>query len=179
MSAVFPVITTRPATLADMPAIKDLNARVFGPGRFVRTAYRVREGTPDVSAYCRVTMAGTRLIASIRMTEALVGGEPGALLLGPLAVDPEFEGQGYARRLVAESAVAAQADGRQLIILVGDLPYYGRIGFIAVPRGQIVLPGPADPARILVKELAPDALAKYRGMVTGAPPLSNETTPRS
>ena len=43
-------ITTRPVRPADADAINDLHHRVFGPGRFVRTAYRVREGTPFVCA---------------------------------------------------------------------------------------------------------------------------------
>ena len=166
MSAAIPVITTRPATTDDMPAIRALSTRVFGPGRFVRTAYRIREGTPDVSPFCRIAQAGDRLIAAIRMTEVQVGGASGALLLGPLAVDAEFEGQGYARRLIAESVETARAAGRQLVILVGDLPYYGRLGFVGVPPGRIVLPGPADPARILALELAEGAIQRYRGLVT-------------
>lgn len=168
MSAAATTITTRPASADDMPGIRALSARVFGPGRFVRTAYRVREGTPDVSTFCRVALAGDRLIAAIRMTEVQVGAEGGALLLGPLAVDAEFEGQGYARRLIAESIDSARLAGRQLVILVGDLPYYGRLGFVAVTPGRIVLPGPADPARILVLELTEGALQRYQGVVTAS-----------
>ncbi len=168
MSAATPAVTTRPARNDDMPAIRALSARVFGPGRFVRTAYRIREGTPDVSAFCLVALADDRLIAAIRMTEVQVGAEPGALLLGPLAVDAAFEGQGYARRLIAESVETARAAGRQLVILVGDMPYYGRLGFVAVAPGRIVLPGPADPARILVLELAEGALERYQGLVVAS-----------
>ena len=95
-----------------------------------------------------------------------VGGAPGAILLGPLAVDPEFAGQGYGRRLVADGLAAAKAAGVRLCVLVGDEPYYARFGFVRVPPGQIALPGPADPARILAAELSPGALADYRGVVT-------------
>ena len=76
-------------------------------------------------------------------------------MLGPLAVDPEFTGQGYGRRLVAESLEKAKALGLKLIVLVGDEPYYGRLGFKRVPPGQILLPGPVDPARILATALEP------------------------
>ncbi|MBS0242600.1 MAG: N-acetyltransferase [Proteobacteria bacterium] len=161
-------VTIRPATLADMPEIKALSARVFGPGRFVRTAYRIREGTPDVSAFCRVAEAEKRVVAAIRMTEILIGGRPGALLLGPLAVAPELANQGHGRRLIAESLAQAKAGGRELVLLVGDLPYYGRLGFVLVPRGQIEMPGPVDPDRLLALELAPGALAAFRGLVTAA-----------
>lgn len=168
MTAAPPVIVTRPAIDADMPAIAALSARVFGPGRFVRTAYRIREGTPDISPFCRVALAGERIIASIRMTDITVGGAGKALLLGPLAVDADFANQGHGRRLIAESLEAARAAGWRLVLLVGDLPYYGRLGFVAVPNGQIVLPGPVDPARLLALEIEPGALTGYSGLVAGA-----------
>lgn len=167
MTAAPNPVTTRSAVQADMPAISELSARVFGPGRFVRTAYRVREGTPDVSAFCRVALLGDRIIAAIRMTEIAIGGRDGALLLGPLAVDPEFANLGYGRRLIAESMEAARAAGRELVLLVGDMPYYGRLGFVAVPPGQIALPGPVNPARLLALELKDGALAAFRGVVVG------------
>lgn len=160
-------VTTRPTTAADRPAIDDLHEHVFGPGRFARSAYRVREGTPYVSRFCRVAVSDGKIIAAIRMTPVLVGGTPGALLLGPLAVDPAFANLGYARRLIAESLEAAVTAGLALVVLVGDVPYYGRLGFQQVRPGQITFPGPADPARILAKELVPGALATMAGMVVG------------
>ena len=53
-------------------------------------------------------------------------------------------------------------------MLVGDEPYYGRFGFHPVPPGQITLPGPVDARRLLAAELAPGALAGYRGGVIAA-----------
>jgi predicted N-acetyltransferase YhbS len=178
MTAEPSAIATRPAIEADMPAIAELGARVFGPGRFARTAYRVREGTPDVSAFCRVATMGDRLVAAIRMTEIAIGEQGGALLLGPLAVDPDFANQGHGRRLIAESAAAAREAGRQLVLLVGDMPYYGRLGFIAVPKGQIEMPGPVDPARLLALELQEGALERFRGSVVGIAQPNGEA-PRS
>jgi predicted N-acetyltransferase YhbS len=88
--------------------------------------------------------------------------------LGPLAVDPDFAGKGFGRQLIAEALAAAKADGVRLVVLVGDEPYYGRFGFRPVPPGQITLPGPVDPHRLLASELEPGALASYRGMVVAA-----------
>lgn len=161
-------VIVRPATLDDLPAIRALQPRAFGPGRFTRTAYRVREGVPLISRFCLVAVAGERLIAAIRFTEVKIGGVAGGLLLGPLAVEPEFAGQGHGRRLVAEGLANAKAAGMRISILVGDEAYYARFGFVRVPPGQITLPGPADPARILAAELAPGALAEYRGVVSAA-----------
>lgn len=167
MTAASNQIMTRAAVWADIPAISELSARVFGPGRFVRTAYRVREGTPDLSPFCRVALLADRIIAAIRMTEITIGGRGGALMLGPLAVDAEFANLGYGRRLIAESVEAARLAGRELVLLVGDMPYYGRLGFTLVPPGQIVLPGPVNPARLLAIELRAGALEEYRGLVAG------------
>ena len=150
---------------ADLPAVVALQARAFSPGRFVRTAYRVREGAPAVSPYCRVALMGDQLIAAVRMTPITIGDRPGGVLLGPLAVEPELAGRGYARRLVAEALEAARTGGEMLGLLVGDMAYYGRLGFSPVPLGQIRLPGPFDPARLLASELEAGALEKFRGMV--------------
>jgi predicted N-acetyltransferase YhbS len=168
MNIVVPAVVTRSAVSEDLPAIIALQALAFSPGRFARTAYRVREGAPDHSPYCRVAYKGERLVAALRMTEIKVGGRPGALFLGPLAVDPEEAGRGYARRLVAESLDAGRDGGIALVVLVGDMAYYGRLGFAPVPAGQIRLPGPVDPARLLAAELQPGAIANYRGSVAHA-----------
>jgi predicted N-acetyltransferase YhbS len=165
-------VTTREMTAADLPQVARLHARVMGPGRFARTAYRVREKRPggagQVSGLSRAAFLGHRMIASVTFTDITVGGKAGAALLGPLAVDPEFTGQGYGRRLVAESLEKAKALGLKLIVLVGDEPYYGRLGFKRVPPGQILLPGPVDPARILATALEPGAEDAFSGTVSAA-----------
>jgi predicted N-acetyltransferase YhbS len=158
-------VETRRAEPADLPAIAALQARAFSPGRFTRTAYRVREGAPDISPFCRVALMGDRLIAAVRMTPVTIGGQAGGVLLGPLAVEPDLAGRGYARRLVAEALDAARAGGEKLVLLVGDMAYYGRLGFAPVPPGQIALPGPFDPTRLLASELGAGELQKFGGMV--------------
>ena len=159
-------VTTRHVTVADIPAISQLHKTVFGPGRFVRSAYRVREGKGAHSRFCRLAQEATgRVIAALRLTPICIGGEPGAVLLGPIAVDPEFAGQGFGRRLINEALEEMRAAGVSLVILVGDEPYYGRLGFKPAAIGQIAFPGPVNPARILACELAEGAIARYRGLV--------------
>ena len=161
-----PTVTVRPVVPDDIPAIRDLQPRAFGPGRFARTAYRIREGLPPISRFCLVAVAGSELIAAIRFTQVKIGGVAGALLLGPLAVEPAYAGLGHGKRLVADGLANAKAAGVRLSVLVGNEPYYARFGFVRVPPGQIWLPGPVDPMRILAAELAPGALAGYRGLIT-------------
>jgi len=104
-----------------------------------------------------------RLLARGEVFQSLFNG---ALLLGPLAVDPEFANRGHGRGLVREAMDAARANGLGLVLLVGDEPYYARLGFVRVPAGQIALPGPVNPQRLLAAELRPGGLADYRGLVT-------------
>jgi predicted N-acetyltransferase YhbS len=118
------------------------------------------------SPFCRVCLVDGRLVAAVRFTEVAIGGREGALLLGPLAVDPAFANRGHGRALAAAAMEDARAAGIALVVLVGDEAYYGRLGFRRVPRGQIALPGPVDPDRLLAAELVPNALVGFSGLVT-------------
>lgn len=165
--AVAPPIM-RAITLDDLPAIRSLHSRAFGPGRFSRTAYRVREGTEPISPHCRVCVVDGKIAAAARFTPIEVGGKGGALLLGPLAVEPALANRGYGRGLVARALDDARASGIRLVVLVGDEPYYGRLGFRRIPFGRITLPGPVDASRLLAAELTVGALDEYSGTVTRA-----------
>ena len=59
----------------------------------------------------------------------------------------------------------AKAKGHRLIVLVGDEPYYARVGFKLVPKDRVKLDGPADPARILYAELVEGAFEGVKGIV--------------
>jgi predicted N-acetyltransferase YhbS len=158
--------TIRPVRPEDVAAIAALHARAMGPGRFARTAYRVREGAPgEFSPFCRVSLLGSRLIAAVRFTEIGIGGRGGALLLGPLAVEPALAQRGYGRGLAVQALEQVRAAGIALVLLVGDEPYYTRLGFSRVPSGRILMPGPVDPERLLAAEFVPGALAGYAGQV--------------
>jgi len=155
-----------PATDDDSEPIERLNERVFGPGRFARTAYRIRETTPADPALSFVARVGTLLVGASAMTPIAIG-DAAALLLGPLIVEPVFRSQGIGEALVTRSLKAAKAAGWKLVILVGDEPYYARMGFKRAPKGQILMPGPVDPDRLLYCELEPGALAAAKGAARG------------
>jgi predicted N-acetyltransferase YhbS len=153
-------------TPADAEAVERLNERVFGPGRFARTAYRLREATPPDLNLSFVARVGSLLVGANRMTPILIGVTP-ALLLGPLIVEPVFRSQGIGEALVGLSLEAAKAAGAKLSILVGDEPYYGRMGFKRTPAGRLQMPGPVDPARLLYCEIEPGAFEGVQGQVRG------------
>ena len=160
-------LTLSPLTPADMPAIEKLDERAFGPGRFALSAYRLREGVspdPDLSF---VSHVGTLLVGANRMTAIVCGGAP-ALLLGPLTVDPPFRSRGIGEALMGKSLEAARAGGHRLVILVGDEPYYKRVGFKRAPAGRLTMPGPVDPARLLYCELVDGAFEGVAGAIARA-----------
>ena len=154
-----------PLTPDDLVAIGRLDARAFGPGRFVKSAYRLREGVEPDWNLSFVARIGSLVVGANRITPIFCGGEP-ALLLGPLTVEPAFRSRGLGEALVMKSLEAARKAGHGLVLLVGDAPYYERVGFRAVPEGQLLMPGPVDPERLLCCELREGALAAARGKIT-------------
>ncbi len=157
-------LTILPETPDDTPAIEHLNARTFGPGRFAKTAYRVREEVTHIPELSFTARVGTLLVGSVRLSPILIG-EAKGLLLGPLTVEPPFRDRGIGQKLIVRALEEAKAKGHRLVILVGDEPYYGKAGFRAVPKGQVTMDGPVDPARLLVAELAPGAFDGVIGTI--------------
>jgi len=159
-------IDLTPEQPGDAAAIDKLHERAFGPGRFARTAFRLREGVAPRSDLSFVARIGSMVVGSNRLTEIRVGDHP-ALLLGPLTVEPAFRSRGIGMALIQASLDAARRDGDKLVILVGDEPYYGRIGFRRIPTGRVTLPGPVDPLRLLVHELVEGAFEGVSGPARG------------
>ncbi|MFZ9500261.1 MAG: GNAT family N-acetyltransferase [Beijerinckiaceae bacterium] len=162
-----PALGLRPLLASDLPQIEKLDERAFGPGRFARTAYRLREGVAPDFGMSYVAHVGTLLVGSNIMTRVRCG-QTEMVLLGPLTVEPAFRSRGIGEALAQRSLEAARANGCKLVILVGDEPYYARLGFRRAPPGRISLPGPVDPARVLVCELEPGAFEGVSGSVRKA-----------
>ena len=160
-------VTYLPETPAHDAEIEHINEEAFGPGRFARAAYKIREGGPHERALSFVAIHDGNVIASVRLTR-IAAGEGRALLLGPLAVRPPFKNLGIGRRLVAISLEAAEKAGEAAVMLVGDEPYYGPLGFRRVPRGQVSMPRPVDLDRILAVEIQPGSVALLTGEVCHA-----------
>ena len=157
-------LTIRAETPDDDAAIERLHERTFGPGRYARTAFRIREGRRHLLPASFTASIGTLLVGSVRLTPVTVGATA-ALLLGPLTVEPPFRSHGIGRKLLERALADARKQGHRLVFLVGDEPYYGRLGFKCVPKRQVTMPGPVDPARLLVAELVPGAFDGVAGPV--------------
>ena len=160
----------RPMTASDLARITDLHGKVLGPGRFARTAYRVRERAAlrASSPYplSRVGWAGTDIAAAVSMNPITIGGKSGAVLLGPLVVAPDFSGQGLGEKMVNDALDTARKQNVKLVLLVGDHSYYKRFGFEVVDAEKISMPGPVDPHRVLAIALSEGSLAEFSGPIS-------------
>jgi predicted N-acetyltransferase YhbS len=157
-------LTILAETANDAQAIERLHDRTFGPGRYVLSAYRLREHVDHLLDLSFTARIGTLLVGSVRQLPILIG-ESKALLLGPLTVEPPFRGRGVGRALLERAIKDAKAKGHRLILLVGDEVYYSRVGFKAVPKGRASMPGPVDYSRLLVAELADGAFTGVSGAI--------------
>lgn len=138
------------------PEIEALLTRAFGPGRFAKVSERVREFAefaPELS-YC--AFEGERLLGVVRMWRVAVGDQP-IVFLGPLAVDEDERKHGLGAQLVTRACAAAQAAGEAAVLLVGDMPFFGRVGF-EIATG-VVMPGPVDLRRVLARTFTDVKLA--------------------
>lgn len=180
LSSAFTLI---PETEKHAAHIEALHEDVFGPGRFARTAFRVREGCPADIRFSFVAFEGDVLVGSVRFTRIMIG-EKKAFLLGPLCVATSTQNNGIGKALVEKGLEQVLAETGLPVILVGDAPYYAPLGFERAPHG-IKMPGPVDYSRLLIAwpdAEAPNAeapngetttsRAAYQGVIKGLSPLA-------
>ena len=122
--------------------------RAFGPGRFAKTAERIRERARLRHELSICAWSGETLAGAVRQWSILVGETP-AVFLGPIAVDTAERHRGLGAGLMRRAVAASQGAGERLMLLVGDMSLFAQFGFEVVPPGRVILPGPADPRRVL------------------------------
>ena len=158
------MIKPEPAVLAG--AVERLYDEVFGPARFHKASYLFREGVDPVRELSWIALEGDRLVGAIRYWPILVGesGHP-ALLLGPLAIAQDRAGRGIGRALMFKTLELAAQLGHDLVLLVGDVEYYKRFGFVPATSHGFVMPGETRPDRLQVAPLKDDVLGRIAGEV--------------
>src|SRR5437764_10091744 len=76
----------------DDAAIEAMTAAAFGPDRFHKTVYRLREDVAPLKDLCFVCLdQRNRLVASIRNWPVLINDKWPAVMLGPLAISRSEE----------------------------------------------------------------------------------------
>jgi predicted N-acetyltransferase YhbS len=162
------MINLRPILDSDQPDIEMLLDRAFGPDRQSKTTYVFRDGVPPIAELGRVALVGSQLRGAIsywpvRFRKVATQETNPALLLGPLAVDPDHRGEGVGIELMQKTLELARQSGHRLVILVGDLDYYERVGFHRDGTADLRLPGPVDQDRVLMIALQGEDLGKLNG----------------
>ena len=151
MSSIIPLADVEPQM------IEDLLDQAFEPERRNRTAYKVREGSPWLEALSFAALdpeemlAGTIQCWPVALTDPQGRAHP-MIMVGPVAVLPEHQGEGYGKALMTASLAALSPEAPLPQVMIGDPEYYGRFwGFSAEHTGGWKLPGPWEPHRLLVR----------------------------
>ncbi len=154
-------------------AIEALFDRTFGPGHFAKTAERLREFSQSLPDISRVALSEAREVVGVcRVWPVVVGtSRQKALFYGPVAVDPAFRGRKLSLRIVREALAAGAAHGWPAAILIGAPSLFCAAGFRVALHGRLYFPGPQDPARVMIADLAGSADV-LEGLVTSPLPLA-------
>jgi predicted N-acetyltransferase YhbS len=142
--------------------VEQVILRAFGPGRYAKAAERLREGRAPLRELSVVAWDGDDIIGCVRLWAVTIAGTP-AVLLGPIAVEMAARSHGLGASLVERACEAAAHAGHRLVVLVGDKPFFGPLGFTVTPH--IAMPGPVDRQRVMLRALAPGADAGVEGLV--------------
>jgi predicted N-acetyltransferase YhbS len=151
----------------DAAVVAAVVARAFGPGRFAKAAERLREGNRPILDLSFVAWEAGQAVGSVRLWPIVVGSAAG-LLLGPIAVDQGCRNRGLGRALVERACAAATAAGHGFVLLVGDESWFGAMGFAASPARSVIMPGPVDQRRVLVRALKRGGSEGLAGPASGA-----------
>jgi predicted N-acetyltransferase YhbS len=135
--------------------VEQLLDAAFEPERKARTSYLIRGDAEALPGLSFAAMDDEEwLVGSIQVSPAALTDADGRrhplLMVGPVAVLPARQGEGYGKALMAAALGAIDPAAPLPQVLIGDASYYGRFGFVEAPRGWRC-PGPWDPARLLVR----------------------------
>ncbi|TNE33252.1 MAG: N-acetyltransferase [Alphaproteobacteria bacterium] len=148
-----------PLANVEAEMIEQVLDRAFGPDRFARTAYRIRDGVAWLEGLSFAALddedllVGTIQVWPVALTDPEGRAHP-LLMVGPVAVLPEHQGEGYGKALMLAALEAVDSAGDEILpqVLIGDPDYYGRFfGFSAQHTLGWHCPGPNDPARLLAR----------------------------
>jgi predicted N-acetyltransferase YhbS len=159
------MVTIRQEKTSDSAARETLLDLAYGPVRFEKPSQRLRAGRAPARGLSFVAIEDGRVIGTVRLWDVSVGPQGAALLLGPLAVDPDHRCRGVGSALMRHALAVAARRGHRAVLLAGQAAYYSRFGFSAERTGGLWLPGLADRGLLLGLELAAGALDGVRGTI--------------
>ncbi|GIK81550.1 MAG: N-acetyltransferase [Pseudorhodoplanes sp.] len=159
-------ITIRHERPHETEAREALLDRAYGPVRFRKVSQRLRRSREPAQGLSFAASEDGRLVGTLRLWNIDAGTAGAALLLGPLAVDPDYRGRGIAAALMRRALSEAARRGHRAVLLVGDEAYYRRFGFSTAGTSLLFMPGAFDRRRLLACELVPGALKGAFGLIS-------------
>lgn len=157
----------------DSTAIHDVVAAAFGRNDEANLVNALRESPaycPNLSlvAHLDGDVAGYVMFTEVTLDEAP---EKEALVLAPLAVDPDHQRTGVGSRLVRVGLAKAREAGYELVVLHGDPGYYRRFGFTSAIDAGFENPFDMPDEGFQVCNLTEDVLGEVGGTLTYPAPF--------
>jgi len=158
--------TLLPLSAIDPALVEQLLDAAFGADRRARTAYRIREGLAPLEALSFAALdAGDYLAGAIQLWPVALTDTRGRahplVMVGPVAVSPGRQGEGFGKALMAAALAAIDAAPPPLPqTMIGDPEYYARWGFTAEHTGEWDCPGPFERRRLLARCANPAVLPR-------------------
>ncbi len=162
------MISIRNEKTTDVAAREHLLDVAYGRVRFTKPSEQIRRGRQAADGLSQIATDNSRVVGTVRLWNVEAGEGVPALLLGPLAVHPDYRCAGLGASLMQRAIRNARMRGHKAVLLVGDPEYYGRFGFSAEKTGNLVMPGDCDAHRVLALELVEGALDGASGAVLAA-----------
>ena len=137
----------------DNDKIIKLLHKSFGPGRFARSVYRLREKNDRDTEFSYIYELNNQILSSISYYKTFLNNDINGLLLGPLAVDPEHRGKGYGVELVKYTiTLIKKTKAYDFILVIGDYHYYEKFGFKKI-NNTFSFYGPVNSEKVLILPL--------------------------
>ena len=171
------MISIRNEKTTDVAAREALLDVAYGASRFKKPSEKIRRGRQTADGLSLIALDGGRIVGTVRLWHVSAGGAP-ALLLGPLAVHPDYRCKGLGASLMQRAIRNARMRGHKAVLLVGDPEYYGRFGFSAEKTGTLAMPGDCPAHRLLALEFVHGTLDGAAGMVLASGKLVPSRTRR-
>lgn len=150
-------VQIRPERQRDRADVHALHELAFPSSPVARLVDALRGSQAPVPPMSFVATVDQRVVGHVMLSWSRLDAPPrlvDVLVLSPLGVLPEFQGQGVGTRLVAHALAAAEPSGLPLVFLEGSPSYYGRRGFrradeLGFRRPSLRIPPPAFQVALL------------------------------
>ena len=160
------MLEIRLESVGDEAAIRQVNELAFARQNEANLVDVLRDAVEDVISL--VAVQDGQIVGHILFSPVQIESSEGvteAIGLGPMAVRPNYQGQGIGSQLVEHGLLACQKAGFTIAIVLGHPTFYPRFGFVPTKPLGIQWEHDVPEEAFMVKALAENALAGVTGVV--------------